>query len=297
MDLESSGSNNQVVSVRQTGLVIASSPGTAILTARVGRAIQTVPVTVIEGEPFGGKKTRDSTREDQPGSTQERDLIETHQTGALKNHASRTRPGNLRLTNRGAIRPLLPIRPPNEDPLPDGETGSLYEPINNVGSPPGRTRPGATTGATATGGTETGNKNFTFALPIASLPGRGIDLSLSLVYNSLVFNKSTSGSSTYMTYDVDSGWPAPGFRIGYGQIENQGSAGFTLTDGDGTRHALVYAGTTNNYKSTDGTFLHFVGGSGDWHMPHRTTRFLKPGAMAPCARHHSTGVCSPPKSS
>src|SRR6266536_1268663 len=34
-------SNNQVVSVRQTGLVIAGSPGTAILTARVGRAIQT----------------------------------------------------------------------------------------------------------------------------------------------------------------------------------------------------------------------------------------------------------------
>jgi len=39
-------SNNQVVSVRQTGLVIAGSPGTAILTARVGRAARLLLLTI-----------------------------------------------------------------------------------------------------------------------------------------------------------------------------------------------------------------------------------------------------------
>jgi len=43
-----------------------------------------------------------------------------------------------------------------------------------------------------------------------------------------------------MSYDVDSSWPAAGWRLSLGQIEDQGSYGFTLTDGDGTRHALVH---------------------------------------------------------
>jgi RHS repeat-associated protein len=106
-----------------------------------------------------------------------------------------------------------------------------------------------------------GNRNFSFGLPILNLPGRGLDVSLSLVYNSLLWNKSTSGSTTYLTYDVDSGWPAPGFRLGFGQIEDQGSNGFTLTDPDGTRHALAYS-SANNYDTKDGTFIHYNGGAG-----------------------------------
>ena len=39
------------------------------------------------------------------------------------------------------------------------------------------------------------------------------------------------------------------------------SAGFTLTDSNGTRHALVYS-SAFNYDTTDGTFIHFNGGSG-----------------------------------
>jgi hypothetical protein len=64
-----------------------------------------------------------------------------------------------------------------------------------------------------------------------------------------------------MTYDVDSGWPAPSFRISLGQIEDQGSAGFTLTDPNGTRHALVQTGSYN-YDTVDGTFIHYYSASG-----------------------------------
>ena len=157
----------------------------------------------------------------------------------------------------------MPLRDPNEDPLPDDETGSLYQPANNVGAPPGRTRPGGLTPSVGADGTETGNKNFSFGLPIVNLPGRGIGVSLNLTYNSLLYNKSTDpfDSSTWLTYDVDSGYPAPGFRLGYGQIEDQATNGFTLTDADGTRHALTQT-SAFNYDSNDGTFIHFTGGSG-----------------------------------
>jgi hypothetical protein len=144
------------------------------------------------------------------------------------------------------------MRDPNDDPLPDNETSSLYQTNNLIGNPPGKKRPGALSAASSIPVTESGNRNFTFGLPVVSLPGRGIDASLALTYNSLVWNKSTnpSDNSTWMTYDVDSGYPAQGFRLGYGQIEDQGTAGFTLTDSNGTRHALVYA-SAYNYDTTE----------------------------------------------
>jgi hypothetical protein len=160
---------------------------------------------------------------------------------------------------------MLPMRDPNDDPLPDNETTSLYQPGNLIGTPPGKKKPGALSAASAVPVTENGNKNFTFGLPVMGLPGRGLNVSLGLVFNSLLYNKSTdpSDNSTWLTYDVDSGYPAQGFRLGYGQIEDQGSAGFTLTDGNGTRHALVHTtGYSWEYHSTDGTFIDFNGGSG-----------------------------------
>jgi hypothetical protein len=156
----------------------------------------------------------------------------------------------------------MPQNSPSYDPLPDTETNSLYEAVNAVGNQPGKTKPGAMTPSAATDGNENGNSNFSFALPVVSLPGRGIDASLSLNYHSQLWNKSTDGSSqTWLTYNVDSDWPAPGFRLGFGQIEDQGSSGFTLTEANGTRHALVYS-SAYNFDTNDGTFIHYVGGSG-----------------------------------
>jgi RHS repeat-associated protein len=153
--------------------------------------------------------------------------------------------------------------PPPGDTLPDDETNSMYTPANSVGTPPGRATPGAATPAVAANATERpGSANFTFGVPLLDLPGRGIDLSLGLAYNSRLWNKSSKttvdGDTTYMTYDVDSGWPAPGFRLGYGHLESQGSAGFTLTDPDGTRHQLTEPSpNTYTYESKDGTFIQY----------------------------------------
>jgi RHS repeat-associated protein len=257
-------SDQQIVFVDKKGQAVGGKPGATTLIVKAGNASRVVQVTVIagSGKEFGGKKKENThraprpiTRIPEPRSSSR----SSAKAGFKRHHESAIRSGGVAGI---APRPMAPPPDPNVDPLPDDETNSLYEPVNSVGKPLGKTRPGANTLAVATEGTETGNKNFTFGLPIVSLPGRGIDVSLDLTYNSLLYNKSTDPftNSTQLTYDVDSGWPAPGFRIGYGQIEDQGGYGFTLTDPDGTRHALVIT-SAYNYDTTDGSHIHFTLGS------------------------------------
>ena len=256
-------SDKRVIFVRKNGNALAGLPGEATLTARVGGAQKTIRVTVVEGtnEPYGGKKRVDSTRKSQQVLRQR---MKTAGELAWSGRKSRRQQRSHAVSKLAGLSPVVPfIRPPNEDPLPDNETTSLYSPNNLIGTPPGKKKPGAMTAASSLALTESGNRNFSFDLPIVGLRGRGVDVALSLVYNSLLWHKSVdpSDSSTWMTYDVDSGYPAQGFRLGFGQIEDQGSAGFTLTEADGTRRALVYS-SAYNYDTTDGSFIHFTGGSG-----------------------------------
>ena len=97
-------------------------------------------------------------------------------------------------------------------------------------------------------------------MPITSLPGRGLDVSLALNYNSALWNKAGTGNR--LTFDVDKSWPAPGFNLGYGHLQQQNNGGFTLVDGDGTRHELIRTNPLNayppEYLSTDGSFIRMV---------------------------------------
>jgi RHS repeat-associated protein len=260
LQAEWESSDKQVVFVKKSGEALAGKPGTATLTARAGSLAASVQVIVSkgDGEPFGKKK---------PDSTRSNLRVRQSPAGSARESvgpsARRTRAHHRMRQDSSVASRFMFLRDPNDDPLPDNETISLFKPINTVGTPPGRTRGGATVPAPTTGGTETnGNKNYTFALPVAGLPGRGISASLSLVYNSSVWNKSTAPSTgyTWMTYDVDSSWPATGWRMTLGQIENQGSSGFTLVDANGTRHAMSLT-STSHYDTTDGTFIHYHGGS------------------------------------
>lgn len=265
---EWASSDRQVIFIQKTGQAIAGKPGRAMLTARAGRKTETVQVTVTPGskDEFGPRK-QDSVRTRRRAA---QDANKTPVIGRLQNSKDEARHNHAASLGRSTesanplgVPAVIPQRPPADDPLPDNETNSLYQPSNAIGSPPGKKKPGAMTPAAATQGTETnGNQNFTFALPVVGMAGRGLDVSLALVYNSQTWNKSTdpNDSSTWMSYDVDSGWPCPGFRLGFGQIEDQGSYGFTLTDPDGTRHALVYS-SSNDYDTTDGSFIHYHGGS------------------------------------
>ena len=135
-----------------------------------------------------------------------------------------------------------------------GWDGSNYwsadDPENRVGDPPG---------ATADGGA--GSGNFQFAAPIYGAPGRGINISLGLSYNSRVWNKAGS----QMSFDNDRGWPSPGFNLGFGKMLGIGVyTGCMIVDADGTRHS--YSGNITIYNwgtygvmhTTDGSFIDYT---------------------------------------
>jgi RHS repeat-associated protein len=271
-------SDKQVVFITRDGQAVGGKPGKTELTASVANKQEKVRVTVTaEGAPFGGKKQDSVRQEDKTnenkitrggGTRNTTRTVRATWSPDVKPRASMFKRAFYEPNKRSAS--LTPVvYDPNteiDDPLPDAETPSLYSPVNEVGTPPGRTEPGAGVPATATGGTETpGSSNFNFGVPLLDLPGRGIGVSLALSYNSRLWHKSTSSGITHLTFDVDSGWPAPGFRLGYGFIEAQGSQGFTLVDPNGTRRELRKLNTNpndHNYETTDGSFIHFYGGRG-----------------------------------
>lgn len=105
-----------------------------------------------------------------------------------------------------------------------------------------------------------GNGNFQFAAPVISIPGRGIDLSLALVYNSRVWTKTDN----QIIFDADRDWPAPGWSLGFGKIVGMGAGGSLIIDPDGTRHG--FTGSVTQYsngsvdftgRTTDGTFIDY----------------------------------------
>jgi RHS repeat-associated protein len=131
---------------------------------------------------------------------------------------------------------------------------------NNVGTPNGQTEPSAPTRAAATSTRErAGIGNFGFGIPVASLPGRGTDASVSISYNSRVWTNTGSG----FTYNTDGNWLSPGMEMSYGYLDaygdiNQPPAYYLLTDSNGTRHQLNLAASDNwgyRYESSDGEFI------------------------------------------
>ncbi|MFY9610348.1 MAG: RHS repeat domain-containing protein, partial [Blastocatellia bacterium] len=126
--------------------------------------------------------------------------------------------------------------------------------------------------------------NFNWSVPIVGLGGRGIGTNLALYYNSRVWSRRNNA----MAFDAITGWPAPGFSLGFGRIVvyEIGPGGnptckFMLVDPDGTRHYLG-AGTCNGigyalggpYETSDGTHIVYTGNGrdgGDLHYPDGTT--------------------------
>ncbi|NJM53399.1 MAG: hypothetical protein HC846_08400 [Blastocatellia bacterium] len=146
-----------------------------------------------------------------------------------------------------------PYRPYDEDGWNDGNWWMPDDPGNGVGNPPG-TSPDL--GA--------GNGNFQFSAPVAALPGRGMDINLSLSYNSRLWSKA----GNQMIFDADKGNPAPGWNLGFGKMIYLGSnGGCMLVDADGTRRGYTGSNSTYSYGSyfsnnftghtADGSFIDY----------------------------------------
>ena len=114
--------------------------------------------------------------------------------------------------------------------------------------------------ATGGGGENPLSRNFNWSLPLVSLPGRaGLDLNLSLSYNSLVWTKK---GSTLISFDDDYGFPSPGFRLGFPTIQTEymntetGKWSYLLIGSDGTRTELRRVpNSTVLYESADSSHL------------------------------------------
>ena len=111
---------------------------------------------------------------------------------------------------------------------------------------------------TGGGGEDPLSRNFNWTLPLVNLPGRaGMDLSISLSYNSLVWTKTGS----YISFDDDHGFPSPGFRLGFPVIQSYFNSqlnqnGYILLAPDGSRVELRQVPTaTTLYQAVDSSYL------------------------------------------
>src|SRR5438309_2841554 len=101
-----------------------------------------------------------------------------------------------------------------------------------------------------------GSQSYNKVIPIVSLPGRGLPLSIALYYNSRVWTVDTVDG--VVSFNTDRDFPSPGFRLDFGYIEYDSVNGqIILTEADGSKHPLPFA--TNSatgplYDSSDGTF-------------------------------------------
>ncbi|HET8783921.1 MAG TPA: hypothetical protein VFM63_16025, partial [Pyrinomonadaceae bacterium] len=105
-----------------------------------------------------------------------------------------------------------------------------------------------------------GNGNFQFSAPVLQLAGRGINVNLSLTYNAHLWHKA----GTNITYDIDRGWPAPGWSFGFGKLADIGDGGSIVVEADGTRHGFngTASGPASNSsfsgRTNDGSFIDYA---------------------------------------
>lgn len=240
---ESSGRNLQI---SQRGDFKARAAGNFRVNAEALGQRATVNVRVNEGL----RKRRGDDTPLQIKNISTRDLPVPEPVASRGKKRSQNKRTAIRNASTGASQSMFAHAPYFLD---DGWGSSNYwsadDPGNKRGDPPGAPQDGGA-----------GSANFQFTAPVLSLPGRGIDITLSLTYNSRVWNKAGNN----INFDIDRDWPAPGFNLGFGKM-----AGITVTtggmliDGDGTRHG--YAGTVTTYNwgttfaghTTDGTFIDY----------------------------------------
>lgn len=85
-----------------------------------------------------------------------------------------------------------------------------------------------------------GSGNFNLVVPVARYPGRGEKpLALDLIYNSRVWQRAGSRSTSPMIFDIDHDWPAPGWLLGFGKMVSIGDRRCMLVERDGTRRPYV----------------------------------------------------------
>lgn len=99
-----------------------------------------------------------------------------------------------------------------------------------------------------------GSQSYSYAVPLFSIPGRGLALNLTLYYNSLLWEFDLDNNS--MVYASDFQFPSPGFSLGYGYVDFSTDLALgILFEPTGARHLFLPNGTANQYHTTDSSYI------------------------------------------
>jgi RHS repeat-associated protein len=133
--------------------------------------------------------------------------------------------------------------------------------------------------------------NYNFTAPVLSLPGRaGLGVTLAMSYNSRVWVKHPGGGA--MAFNPDRGFPAPGWRIGFGAIQARTNTGGSYSNSvtgkqsyiyiapDGTRHDLAYNSSTGYYESYNSSYIRFEPVNRVLQMPNGTRAYFQIDSMS-----------------
>jgi YD repeat-containing protein len=153
-----------------------------------------------------------------------------------------------------------------------GGGGSSYHPANDPNFSTARGRPENEAGEP---GVDLGSRNFNWSLPLLNLPGRaGMDLGLTLYYNSLVWTKDGS----YIKFNADFGSPAPGFRLSLPKLQagypdaDSGEWSYMLVTSSGSRVELRRTAPGSVlYESIDGSYTQMDTTSSPYYLIIKTT--------------------------
>ncbi|HEY3138935.1 MAG TPA: RHS repeat-associated core domain-containing protein, partial [Blastocatellia bacterium] len=288
--------SNAAVAKVSGGTVDALTPGTAVVTVSIGTARATVAVVVLPGARprltdavWDIQHANDCTNPESVAVTEDDlKIAEANQLAVAEQRADEdseaasslqqlARPAVLRRVSTPtespakAVNGSLAVRAKpvafqggtvridgdGADPIVSKATASFS---NAIGSP--RFGPEEVSmGSAAKSKNNLGSYDYSFAVPIASLPGRGISLNLAMIYNS----RAWSLDNGTMTFNYNKGWPAAGWSLGYGRL---------IDNYDGTargdKSGLGQANAPGNFLllQPDGTRIHlqqtYDAGAGLW---------------------------------
>jgi RHS repeat-associated protein len=250
-------SNPSKLQIDEAGHAHFLSPGLAWVTCSVGAATATAPVLI---RPNHRPRQSDlEWRNDQQALRANGTVV--GQTAPDKGIGSAL----ASLADNLSTTAYAQAAPPEIWPGDLGYDQLWNEPRNLEGSPRN-----AAAASTPLGPVLPEGSNFSWATNIIGLGGRGLTANLTLYYNSRVWSRRNN----QVAFDAVTGWPAPGFSLGFGRmlfydvVRDTGK--FLWVEPDGTRH---YFGTGSSvgsgyalggpYETSDGNHLVYSGNARD----------------------------------
>jgi hypothetical protein len=197
-----SSSSVTTLTVDERGFATLLQPGVAWATASAGTVTARVPILVLSG-----------SRTMQTDAQWDAEQAKLNPDGTLTTGVGANDPG-LIPSLLDKLAPTVHAQTGGGDSGDFGYDELWSTPANLVGNPRNRVTEQTNIGSVLPEGS-----NFNVNVPIWSLPGRGVPVSLNLTYNSRIWSRHSNA----VTFNAVNTWPYLGFTLGFGRIVTYGS--------------------------------------------------------------------------